>query len=116
MSIEQHRLLHQYKEVIREQDQQLGIFRRELALLKEEHSRIVMSYQEQSASIQQLRDQNALLKAQKSASSLSSVNAQSEHDNASIDRSQLQDVNESLMQQIGVKDSHINELVSPIIE
>ncbi|CAG2105552.1 unnamed protein product [Medioppia subpectinata] len=67
MTADEHRLLNQYKEVIREQDQQLTIIRREFCVLKEEHSRILMQMQEQSSHIQQLKDHNALLKAQKSS-------------------------------------------------
>ena len=72
MTADEHRLLNQYKEVIREQDQQLTVLRREFCTLKEEHSQILLQMQEQSQHIQQLKDQNSLLRAQKTASNSSS--------------------------------------------
>lgn len=112
MTAAEHQLLIQYKEVIREQDQQLKLLRREFSCLKEEHSRLCLQLQEQSACIQQLKDQNSLLKAQKSASSsLTCIDIQSD-DNGKVSGDKLQDLNVELMQKIAKKDEEIAELVS----
>ncbi|RWS14215.1 general vesicular transport factor p115-like isoform X1 [Dinothrombium tinctorium] len=97
MSAEQHRLLVQYKEVIRDQDQQLTSLRSELEKLRENFEKVNAELKEQSDTCQQLRDQNALLKAQKSSSSLPSMMS----DEANISRIQdLKRENESLTKQV----------------
>ncbi|RWS29226.1 general vesicular transport factor p115-like isoform X1, partial [Leptotrombidium deliense] len=73
MSAEQHRLLVQYKELIRDQDLQLTSLKQELQKMKEDYTRVSTEMKEFQDSCQQLRDQNALLKAQKSSSSLPSM-------------------------------------------
>ncbi|XP_054155368.1 general vesicular transport factor p115-like [Oppia nitens] len=90
MTVDEHRLLNQYKEVIREQDQQLTVVRREFGALKEEHSRVLLQLQEQSSHIQQLKDQNSLLKAQKTASHSSLSNTAI---NLCTNESQILDIN-----------------------
>lgn len=121
MTADEHRLLNQYKEVIREQDQQLTLIRREFCALKEEHSRVLMQMQEQSAHIQQLKDQNALLKAQKSAttSSLTTINmgsddtTKSEENIASNDNKyeELKNQIQSLSEEIAKRENEITFLV-----
>ena len=118
MTADEHRLLNQYKEVIREQDQQLTLIRREFCALKEEHSRVLLQMQEQSAHIQQLKDQNALLKAQKSAtSSTLTINMGSDestqHNTLAIEKNceQLKSQIQSLLQEIEKRDKEITFLV-----
>lgn len=112
MTADEHRLLNQYKEVIREQDQQLTLIRREICSLKEEHSRVVLQFQEQSAHIQQLKDQNALLKAQKSATIASSATNELASDQSPDARYEAleQQIN-NLLLQIEQRDSEILVLV-----
>lgn len=66
MNTEQSRLLDQYKEVIRQQDQELQVLRKRTQELTEEVSRLRNDNEQLSSSVQQLSDQNALLKAQQS--------------------------------------------------
>ena len=119
MTVDEHRLLNQYKEVIREQDQQLTLIRREFCALKEEHSRVLLQMQEQSAHIQQLKDQNALLKAQKSAtaSGLTTINMESHESTQQnvlpIDKNneELKAQIQNLLQDIEKRDKEITLLV-----
>lgn len=74
MSAEQHRLLTQYKDLIRVQDQELQVLRRDVHALNEYSTRLHGEYQELFSNCQQLRDQNSLLKAQKSAADETSLN------------------------------------------
>ncbi|CAG2164249.1 unnamed protein product [Oppiella nova] len=113
MTADEHRLLNQYKEVIREQDQQLTVIRREFCVLKEEHSRVLMQMQEQSAHIQQLKDQNALLKAQKSAISplnISAIDSSLPSDANSNECQELRLEIQNLLQQIQTRDNDITAL------
>lgn len=66
LSSEDHKLLSQYKELIREQDEQLTSLRGQLVSLQNENENLKLQLQEQHSVVQQLRDQNSLLKAQKS--------------------------------------------------
>ena len=111
MTADEHRLLNQYKEVIREQDQQLTLIRREFCALKEEHSRVLLQLQEQSAHVQQLKDQNALLKAQKSATNSSSTNELTSDQSSDTRSEALQLKINSLSQDIEKRDSEILALV-----
>lgn len=112
MTIDQHRLLIQYKDVIREQDQQLTGLSREYETLKEEYTKISSQFEEQAAILQQLKDQNALLKAQKSASS-SLLALNDEGENATI--RELKAENEFLKQQIHLKDDFISNMVRMLL-
>ena len=68
--LDQHEsIVEQYKEIIREQDAQQNILRTELSDLKERRSAMEKSSEEFQQQIQQLKDQNALLKAQRGGSS-----------------------------------------------
>lgn len=64
---EDHKLLLQYKDLIREQDQELKLLRNNLATLQNENDTLKYQLQEQQLIVQQLKDQNFLLKTQKSA-------------------------------------------------
>lgn len=64
LNSEQSRLLEQYKEVIRQQDQELQLLRRQTADLSQEVTHLRSENEHLSSSVQQLSDQNALLKAQ----------------------------------------------------
>jgi len=98
----------------------LTLIRREFCALKEEHSRVCLQLQEQSAHIQQLKDQNALLKAQKSASTSSqtAINIGLDdgtilingNNNSNSDELKLQI--ENLTQEIAKKDNEMLTLVS----
>jgi hypothetical protein len=66
MNTEQSRLLEQYKEVIRQQDQELQILRKQTSDMTLEIAHLKSENEHLSASVQQLSDQNALLKAQQS--------------------------------------------------
>ncbi|KAK2174660.1 hypothetical protein NP493_786g01099 [Ridgeia piscesae] len=62
--IEQHdSIVSQYKELIREQDAQLNTVRAELSDMKGKYSNTDKTIEELTQQIQQLKDQNALLKA-----------------------------------------------------
>lgn len=64
---EEAKLLAQYKELIREQDGQLTILRKQLAQLQADNAGLLAQFSEQQSVIQQLRDQNSLLKIQKTS-------------------------------------------------
>lgn len=57
----------QYKDLIREQDQELVSLRNSLTALQNENQTLKYQLHEQQLIVQQLRDQNSLLKVQKSA-------------------------------------------------
>ncbi|CAG2184227.1 unnamed protein product, partial [Oppiella nova] len=87
--------------------------RREFCVLKEEHSRVLMQMQEQSAHIQQLKDQNALLKAQKSAISplnISAIDSSLPSDANSNECQELRLEIQNLLQQIQTRDNDITAL------
>ncbi|CAN7990686.1 unnamed protein product [Ixodes pacificus] len=65
MTAEQHSLLQQYKGVIRDQDERIRSMTSELDLLRREHQQSSMQLKEMVETIQQLKDQNALFKAQR---------------------------------------------------
>uniref|UniRef100_T1IXS1 General vesicular transport factor p115 n=1 Tax=Strigamia maritima TaxID=126957 RepID=T1IXS1_STRMM len=65
LSEEQHGLLMQYKTLIRDQDQQLHEQSRKLEDLQSEHTKALQQLEEMNSTVQQLRDQTALLKAHK---------------------------------------------------
>ncbi|XP_023219412.1 general vesicular transport factor p115-like isoform X2 [Centruroides sculpturatus] len=77
MTPEQQKLLQQYKDVIRDQDQKLHDTKQQLEEIMTEHKMCTAQLQEMSSSIQQLRDQNALLKAQRTAANNSGERANS---------------------------------------
>lgn len=113
MTADQHRLLMQYKELIRTQDQELQTLRKDVQALHEYGLYAQQQMHELSSSCQQLRDQNSLLKIQKgtvngipngtSAAALSSVEEgyspqlidDLRYNNSELQR-QLQEVNEQL--------------------
>lgn len=66
LSSEDHKLLLQYKELIREQDVQLVSMRKHLVSLQTENEASKAQLSDQQSNIQQLRDQIALLRVQKS--------------------------------------------------
>lgn len=66
LSTEDHKLLMKYKELIRKQDEQLTVLKKQLTDTKTEKDFISHQLNEQHSIIQQLRDQIALLKAQTS--------------------------------------------------
>ncbi|XP_055949873.1 general vesicular transport factor p115-like [Argiope bruennichi] len=68
MTPEQQELLKQYKDVIRDQDQQLHELRSQFSELKSQYELSKTQVEDMSSTIQQLKDQNALLKAQRSVS------------------------------------------------
>lgn len=113
MTAEHHKLLLQYKEVIRNQDEDLQKIKQELHELKAQHNKLLEDFQELTSSSQQLRDQNALLKAQKSTSSLatlsnlengeylsSNVIEELKKENEKL-RKELSDLKEILSQKVG---------------
>lgn len=66
LSTEDHKLLMKYKELIRKQDEQLTVLKKQLTDIKTEKDFFSHQLNEQHSIIQQLRDQIALLKVQKS--------------------------------------------------
>lgn len=66
LTSEDHKLLLQYKELIREQDLQLISLRKQLVSLSTENATYKTQLDEQQSIVQQLRDQIALLKVHKS--------------------------------------------------
>lgn len=66
LTSEDHKLLVQYKELIREQDIQLVSMRKHLVSIQTENDTVKAQLAEQQSIVQQLRDQIALLKVQKS--------------------------------------------------
>ncbi|XP_077504759.1 general vesicular transport factor p115 isoform X1 [Amblyomma americanum] len=67
MTAEQHSLLLQYKGVIRDQDERIKSMTSELETLRREHQESTCELKEMMETMQQLKDQNALLKAQRVA-------------------------------------------------
>uniref|UniRef100_A0A1E1XAS6 Putative er-golgi vesicle-tethering protein n=1 Tax=Amblyomma aureolatum TaxID=187763 RepID=A0A1E1XAS6_9ACAR len=67
MTVEQHSLLLQYKGVIRDQDERIKSMTSELELLRREHQESTRELKEMMETMQQLKDQNALFKAQRVA-------------------------------------------------
>ncbi|KAG1714452.1 General vesicular transport factor p115 [Nymphon striatum] len=63
LSRDQHQLLTQYKDVIRQQDQQLNTLKANFSEIEADHSKCKTQIDEMTSTIQQLRDQNSLLKA-----------------------------------------------------
>ncbi|CAH1793968.1 unnamed protein product [Owenia fusiformis] len=62
-NVEEHdKVVMQYKEVIRSQDEELGSIRQELLELKNKYSAAEKQLEEFQQTVQQLKDQNALLK------------------------------------------------------
>lgn len=68
MTAEQHRLVDQYKGLIRDQDQELTRLREEAASLRQQSRNLESEVEHLNNSIQQLKDHNSLLKAQNSMS------------------------------------------------
>ncbi|OTF80072.1 hypothetical protein BLA29_007827, partial [Euroglyphus maynei] len=66
LSNEDHKLSIKYKELIRQQDEQLTSLKKQTTELKAENEFLQRQLNEQHSIIQQLRDQLALLKAQRS--------------------------------------------------
>lgn len=75
ISLDEHKELLQYKQLIREQDQQLSALKLQLAQATSTNTNLSSQLAEQTAAVQQLRDQNALLKIQKSVFDSTSVSA-----------------------------------------
>lgn len=67
LASEDAKLLAQYKELIREQDGQLTVLRKQLAQLQADNSSLQSQLTQQQSTVQQLRDQNSLLKVQKTS-------------------------------------------------
>lgn len=68
MSAFEDRILEQYKGLIRDQDGRIKQLTDQYAHLQGQYNQMCAEFYELQSSVQQLRDQNALLKAQKSAS------------------------------------------------
>lgn len=66
MTAEQHRLVDQYKGVIRDQDQELTGLRDEANSLRQQNRILESEIENLNSTIQQLKDENSLLKAQNS--------------------------------------------------
>uniref|UniRef100_A0A131Z4U9 Er golgi vesicle tethering protein n=1 Tax=Rhipicephalus appendiculatus TaxID=34631 RepID=A0A131Z4U9_RHIAP len=67
MTAQQHSLLLQYKTVIRDQDERIKSMTSELETLRRDHQESTRELREMVDTVQQLKDQNALLKAQRVA-------------------------------------------------
>lgn len=67
MSAAQHELLQQYKGVIRDQDERIRNMTAELETLRRDYHQCSSELQGMMGTVQQLRDQNSLLKAQRAA-------------------------------------------------
>ncbi|XP_075547646.1 general vesicular transport factor p115 isoform X1 [Dermacentor variabilis] len=67
MTAQQHSLLLQYKTVIRDQDERIKSMTSELETLRREHQESTRELKEMVETVQQLKDQNALLKAQRAS-------------------------------------------------
>ncbi|KAH7983079.1 hypothetical protein HPB52_009116 [Rhipicephalus sanguineus] len=67
MTAQQHSLLLQYKTVIRDQDERIKSMTSELETLRRDHQESTRELREMVETVQQLKDQNALLKAQRVA-------------------------------------------------
>ncbi|KAH8034333.1 hypothetical protein HPB51_023337 [Rhipicephalus microplus] len=65
MTAQQHSLLLQYKTVIRDQDERIKSMTSELETLRRDHQESTRELKEMVETVQQLKDQNALLKAQR---------------------------------------------------
>ncbi|KAG8186280.1 hypothetical protein JTE90_004624 [Oedothorax gibbosus] len=101
MTPEQQELLRQYKDLIREQDQQLHELKTELTDLKSQYELSKSQVDDMSSTIQQLKDQNALFKAQR-------LNKNLEQSESNGDVIQLQQEIEFLKVQLSQKQLEIN--------
>jgi PREDICTED: USO1 homolog, vesicle docking protein-like len=110
MNAEQHKLLTQYKELIREQDSQIKQIKEELIILNEKHNKTLTEMSELQSNCQQLKDQNALLKASKS--NLNSSLIMSSEESSSQD--DLKKQNEQLWAKIGFLEKELSKCVSKI--
>lgn len=86
MTVEQHSLVKQYKELIRVQDQELQELRKNFDDLKQEHEKSLSQLGETSSTIQQLRDQNSLLKVQRVTSNANPVLPNDKQENEEVDQ------------------------------
>lgn len=77
LSVEEHKLLLEYKELIRKQDTQLVTMGKQLASLQLDNHTLVGQITESRALVQQLQDQLALLRSQNSFNSNSSQHSYS---------------------------------------
>ncbi|XP_076327390.1 general vesicular transport factor p115 isoform X1 [Tachypleus tridentatus] len=105
MTVQQHSLLQQYKDVIREQDQRLNELQKDFNELKSENEKSQSHMEEMTSTIQQLRDQNALLKAQRVASQ----SAERSGSPSSIDINNLQHEKEELQKQLENLEKNLKE-------
>ncbi|XP_064603331.1 general vesicular transport factor p115-like [Liolophura sinensis] len=106
-SLKEHEsIVDQYKGLIKEQDEQLNTTKQELRELKDKHEKDVKELEQLRDQVQQLKDQNALIKAQKGSQGVPVL----DNNKQSEDVSRLKEEVESLKAQIGEKDSVIEKL------
>lgn len=96
MTAEQHKELQYYKDMIRDQDQELQELRRKFTDLSKENEKSLSQLTETMSTVQQLRDQNALLKAQRASNAVVGSNS-TPNDSEEIDtlRRELEDVKQA---------------------
>ncbi|KAH3872422.1 general vesicular transport factor p115-like isoform X2 [Dreissena polymorpha] len=106
---EHESIVAQYKDLIQEQDVGLRQLQGQLESLQLEHGRTQRQLDESTQQIQQLRDQNALLKATKGAKSSSSDLCREE------EVKQLNEKLQHLSLQLVEKDSHIEKMKTDLL-
>lgn len=103
MTAQQHSLLLQYKGVIRDQDERIKSMTSELELLRREHQESSRELKEMVETVQQLKDQNALFKAQRVAAGGGQGDSKSpcpELDQAKKELDELRRQHEQLQQEL----------------
>lgn len=112
MTAEQLRLLQQYKDLIRDQDQELTSLRQEAVSLRQQNRVLESEIETLNSASQQLKDQNSLLKAQNSIavnmSSLSMAYAEEGFSPQLFD--DLKNQNSDLQQQVQTLENEISRL------